>query len=396
MAITTTARVVRRRVSRALAAALVLLLVVPALAAASGPSSKDLDRKEERTDVAIADVQERLSALSDQIANQQRAAIKLQAQIAESARGLAQAQQAFDATQQSLMEVRAQLAAAEAEYAEIQTRVSERAVAAVRLSQGSSLEFVLDSSSLTEVGDRMEFLNQLQVADDSLAQQAAASAATLADARAREEAELARQVDLVNQLDTQKEELAAALVDQQWRLDAIADARAEARSLLAQLNARAEKIAEQRFSVSAAGGGATFGAWANAFLSYIGAPTCSDNLVVLVTWQVSEYTEARWNPLATTIDMPGATMFNSVGVKNYADLEQGLEATKMTLVNGAETYGYGPVLQGLKNCSDRMVTANAIRNSSWCAGCASGAYVTGLVPIVERYWERYANASAWA
>ncbi|MEX2274551.1 MAG: hypothetical protein WEA10_03155 [Actinomycetota bacterium] len=396
MATTTTALVIRRRASLALASALVLLLIVPALAAAAEPSNQDLDRKEEHTDIAIGDVQDRLTALSDQIAAQQQAAVRLQAEIAGSVRELGAAQRAFDDTQQSLMEVRARLATVEAEHAQIQERLSDRAVAAVRISQGSSLEFVLDSSSLTEVGDRMEFLTQLQVADESLAGEAVSSAATLEAARASEEAQLARHVDLVNQLDTEKEELAKALVDQQWRLDAIADAKAEARSLLAQLNARAEKIAEQRFSVGAAGGGATFGAWAKAFLTYIDAPTCTDNLVIMVTWQVSEYTEARWNPLATTLDMPGATMFNSVGVKNYASLEQGLEATEMTLVNGSETYGYGSVLQGLHRCADRMVTATAIRNSSWCAGCAGGAYVTGLVPIVERYWDRYANESAWA
>ncbi len=358
-------------------------------------SGDDAAAKEKRTRLAIEDVEERLAELGDTIEAEQRAATRLQAEIAESARRLAAAQRDFDATQQRLMALRTELSEVEAELDEIEARLADRAVTAVEISEGSALEFVLDSDSLTEVGDRMEFLTQLQVADESLADQAAETAALLDAKRDEQQTELARQVRLVEVLDTEEERLAAALVDQQWRLDAVAEARREADDLLSRLNDRAERLAEQRFDLPAGMGGATFGAWAKAFLHSIGAPGCTDNVVIMVTWQVAEFTEARWNPLATTLDMPGATIFNSHGVRNYVSLEQGLEATHQTLLRGAETYGYGAVLQGLKRCADRMVTANAIRASSWCAGCASGAYVTGLVPIVERYWDRYANESAW-
>ena len=36
-----------------------------------------------------------------------------------------------------------------------------------------------------------------------------------------------------------------------------------------------------------------------------------------------------------------------------------------------------------------MTTAEAIRASAWCRGCSNGGYVTGLVPIVEPYFDRY-------
>lgn len=395
MAVTNLPRVARRRVSRALALALALSVLVPASSIAAPDPGDDTAAKEKQTRLAIEDVEERLAELGDTIEAEQRAATRLQAEIAESARRLAAAQRAFDATQQRLMALRTELAEVEAALAEIEARLADRAVTAVEISEGSALEFVLDSDSLTEVGDRMEFLTQLQVADESLADQAAETAALLDAKRKEQQTELARQVRLVEVLDTEEERLAAALVDQQWRLDAVAEARREADDLLSRLNDRAERLAEQRFDLPAGMGGATFGAWAKAFLHSIGAPGCTDNVVIMVTWQVAEFTEARWNPLATTLDMPGATIFNSHGVRNYVSLEQGLEATHQTLLRGAETYGYGAILQGLKRCADRMVTANAIRASSWCAGCASGAYVTGLVPIVERYWDRYANESAW-
>jgi hypothetical protein len=387
-------RSTRRRIRRALVVGSVTLVLLPAVSiAAPGGSSDDLRDEQQRTKLAIGRVEERLGELRDTIAAEQRAATLLQIDIARAARALSAAQRSYDETQQRLMVLRDELATAEAELVEIEERLAGRAVAAMEISEGAALEFVLESDSLSEVGDRMEFLSQLQAADESLAEQAATTAAALDAKRAEEQAALARQVELVQTLDTEEERLAASLVDQQWRLDAIADARRESEELLSRLSDRAKELAERRFQVSGAGG-ATFGAWARSFLRYIGAPTCSDNVVLMVTWQVAEFTEARWNPLATTLDMPGATVFNSHGVRNYVSLEQGLEATRLTLRNGAVTYGYGAVLEGLHRCADRMVTANAIRASSWCAGCASGAYVTGLIPIVERYWDRYANESA--
>src|SRR5207302_678081 len=76
---------------------------------------------------------------------------------------------------------------------------------------------------------------------------------------------------------------------------------------------------------------APYGVWAAAFLNKIGAPTCFDNLVTMVAWQVQEGTTANWNPLATTYPMDGASNFNSVGVKNYVSMDQGLEAWWRTL-----------------------------------------------------------------
>lgn len=54
----------------------------------------------------------------------------------------------------------------------------------------------------------------------------------------------------------------------------------------------------------------------------------------LVNWMGLENTQAGYNPLATTQYMPGATEFNSVGVRNYPNRTVGLQATKETLLNG--------------------------------------------------------------
>jgi hypothetical protein len=136
-----------------------------------------------------------------------------------------------------------------------------------------------------------------------------------------------------------------------------------------------------------------FGRWATAFLGHIGAPVSRNNLVVLVAWETAEFTSAKWNPLATTYPMPGATSYNSSGVRNYVSVQQGLQATKMTLDQSG--LGYEPIVSDLAHSADPMDTARAINASSWCGGCSDGQYVVELVPRVERDYNTYANASAY-
>ncbi len=77
----------------------------------------------------------------------------------------------------------------------------------------------------------------------------------------------------------------------------------------------------------------------------------------MVTWETSESTDAAFNPLATTHAMEGATDFNSVGVKNYRSLDQGLDAARDTLQGGADSYGYDAILSSLQACATAEATA---------------------------------------
>ena len=133
------------------------------------------------------------------------------------------------------------------------------------------------------------------------------------------------------------------------------------------------------------------GQWAQLFLATIGAPPCQNNLITVVAWETAESTDAAWNPLATTLPVPGATGFNSVGVKDYASLVQGLEATRDTLLNGADSYGYGSILAALGQCADPVTTASYVNASAWCRGCAGGLYVLDLIPEVEAQYDAYAS-----
>ncbi|MGH2724370.1 MAG: hypothetical protein ACRDI0_08930 [Actinomycetota bacterium] len=109
---------------------------------------------------------------------------------------------------------------------------------------------------------------------------------------------------------------------------------------------------------------------------------CRENVITVVAWAAQENTAAGWNPLATTFGMTGSTRFNWAGVQNYVSLEQGLQATVLTLERGMGVYGYAPIVDALRRCADPMETARAINASRWCLGCSEGSYVVRLVPAV--------------
>ena len=135
----------------------------------------------------------------------------------------------------------------------------------------------------------------------------------------------------------------------------------------------------------------TWPQWAALLLDRLNAPRCANNMIAVVAWAAQEGSRAGWNPLDTTQGMPGATLYNSVGVRNYGSLQQGLDATILTLQQGFRSHGYGAIVDDLRACAGPTVTALAINASDWCHGCAGGRYVIDLVPTVERYFSSYSG-----
>jgi peptidoglycan hydrolase CwlO-like protein len=390
-----------------LAIALVLALAAPTAAATPGPAAPTggdaaegagPTRGGDAQGGSLARAQQRLDALEREIAAEGSALEGVQRRLARSSAALAGERAAYDATQAQLTDVREGLAVAQARYDELRQRLNERAAQALVIDSGPRIGFLLESGSLADVSDRLEFLNQLQVADAALAAQVAAQARDLERRRAELSATLHRQADIVSQLDARQQSATTLFVDEQQRLERIADARRRATALVERLTRRRDRRATARataLDASPIGGEVVpYGQWARLFLQRIDAPTCRDNLVALVAWQAAEGTSASWNPLATTLAMPGSTTFNSAGVQNYASLAQGLDAIQATLDRGASTFGYGAILGSLAGCAPATTTASAINASSWCRGCAGGAYVTGLIPVVEAYFDSYAARSA--
>jgi hypothetical protein len=99
-------------------------------------------------------------------------------------------------------------------------------------------------------------------------------------------------------------------------------------------------VAGQQSSGSAAGvapAGAGELAWIKALMSSLGAPASAANIASLTHWIARETPwppVARNNPLNTTLNAPGATIFNRVGVKNYPTAAEGVGANANTLLGG--------------------------------------------------------------
>jgi hypothetical protein len=102
------------------------------------------------------------------------------------------------------------------------------------------------------------------------------------------------------------------------------------------------------------------GSWAQDILSGIGAPVTPENIKMMETWMAHEGGAIHNNPLNTTQEAPGATNWNSIGVKTYNSYEQGLAATLQTLNNGM----YGAILEAFRR-GDPAAARSAIVSSPW-------------------------------
>lgn len=80
----------------------------------------------------------------------------------------------------------------------------------------------------------------------------------------------------------------------------------------------------------------------------------------------AEGSPCSYNPLDSTLEEPGATNCNGVGVKNYESLADGVAATAATL--GESQSGYADIRAGLQAGSDPVSIGTAIADSAWGTG----------------------------
>lgn len=114
----------------------------------------------------------------------------------------------------------------------------------------------------------------------------------------------------------------------------------------------------------------TRGQFARALLPKVGAEATTHNMRAMMAWMQAEGDAGRFNPLNTTHSMPGATNFNSVGVKNYKTFGDGVAATAKTLNYGADRglYGYRPIRHALHANLPARRTLFAVERSQWGTG----------------------------
>jgi len=123
-------------------------------------------------------------------------------------------------------------------------------------------------------------------------------------------------------------------------------------------------------NMSSSGSQAEF---ATSLLTGLGAPLTEGNVKALTTWMRFEgghwKNSAKYNPLNTTLTVPGSTSMNSVGVKAYANWNEGLQATVSTLTGSkADARGYTAIVNALRAGTDPNSVLDAVNNSAWLSG----------------------------
>lgn len=328
----------------------------------------------------VENARQRAELLGRQVVDARASVSDLQRRILSLASDVTAARRSLDRFQGRLVEAEHDLARARVEAEALQARLNERARQAfMTLGPGASAAYLLEADSFADLMDRTVMPDSVQRADASLGAEFATEATRLAAQQGALEQATQHRRSLLARIESNQTDLLRAFAAQQAALEEIAGQR---RDVVRHVHAIERRIARRS-------GALPFGDWAGRFLRYLDAPTCRDNLVVVMAWQANEFTQARWNPLATTHRMKRSASFNEVGVQDYVSLTQGLRASAETLTGGAASYGYGAILDALGRCADAVTTAEAIRASAWCRGCSNGGYVVELVPIVEQYFDRY-------
>lgn len=102
--------------------------------------------------------------------------------------------------------------------------------------------------------------------------------------------------------------------------------------------------------------------WQSHLVAVLGGHMDVQKRRFLDAWADAEGGTAKWNPLNTTLDLPGTTDYNSVGVKNYPRPVWGVCATALTLTEPASGPLLYPKLLGHLQSAAGTYTAEQIVN----------------------------------
>jgi peptidoglycan hydrolase CwlO-like protein len=376
-------RTLSRRVRGATLAVAMIAALVPAALVPATPALAD-------TKSDLAEAKARLAALQGQIGQQVQALAEVHAQLTQLTAKLGVATAKYEKTIGDIARTQQDLKLTESRFDQLRNQLNDRAAATYMEGVGSFLEIVLGATSYADFTDRIVYANSLSRSDAALSADVERTAAELGRKQQALNAVRASQRAALRELEAERKLVAQRLADQQAALDGVANARAQASALVDQLGNVLQQ--EELLAAIAAVNGGTpipFGQWAPLFLPRLGAPTCRNNLVLVVAWEATEYTMARFNPLATSYVMPGSTLFNSA-VRNYVSLDQGITATVLTLESTNAAFNYAPIVSALRACADPLVTADAINHSAYCT-CTGSYPLTYLVPFVENNYDFYAK-----
>ena len=128
-------------------------------------------------------------------------------------------------------------------------------------------------------------------------------------------------------------------------------------------------------------------------LNKLGAPQTDGNLLFLKAWRQAEGGMAKYNPFNTTLRLSGSTTYNTVGVQNYSDINQGVQATADTLTKSGGYYNgiVSALVQGISSQKEAQSLATSLQQKGkslyiWQKGPnATDPFLQGYVAAVLQY-----------
>lgn len=361
----------RRHVSiagRATAAILALALgavLLPGGAAAAPPSQQEVEQAKNKAEVLAGRVESARAELST-----------INAEVGAVTEQVLQAEDKLEAIQTELNQTREQLAVTQARYDVVAGRLNQRAHDAYIEGPGSGLEFILGAKSLTDLSDRVNFLEAVQQSDADLATQVESLAIQLEVEAARTEKLEVKQAALLGDLRAKRAALQVAQERQQDILDRIEADRREAQELFDTLDKKRDAWLRAQLAPSTGSGvikvcpvGQPRG-----FGDGFGAPRYAGGFHLHEGVDIAA-------PTGTPIYAP----FDGVARSSY----NGLGGTAV-YVTGATGYVYNAHLSGYSPNSDGPVRAGEVIGYVGTSGDAMGG-----VPHDHFEYHPYSIPSNW-
>lgn len=213
-----------------LAAALVLVTGITGVAGAE-PSTKD------KLEAAEAEFKQIMARIEDQ----QEVLDRLSAEAAVLAERFQQAESRWEQITDELRQTRTELEAARTRYAELRDQLDQRAREAYMDGPGTELEFLLGASSLSDLSDRVEFVDALSQTDADLANDVENLRNDLAAQEADQQKLQEKAAKALAQVEAQQAALDAKFAEQQAVLDQMNADRARAAELVQDLKKQYRK-----------------------------------------------------------------------------------------------------------------------------------------------------------
>jgi peptidoglycan hydrolase CwlO-like protein len=189
----------------------------------------------------LAAAKSKLNALIDQIAAENRTIQGLESDIVAKSNAIEVVQGQLDKTQREILRLQGDITMANLQLRNLQHQLDRRAAVAYENGPGSSFEFLLGSTSMSDLSDRLEIVDHAAASDQDLINQMRDQRAQLRIKELKQEKLKAQLRDESVLLQKQKDELQAQLTAAQAAADKLNKDKAEADGLVKKLEAKRKK-----------------------------------------------------------------------------------------------------------------------------------------------------------